>query len=149
MEEEKSVLFSLSIDDAAQNHLLSIANWNKFLGITGIVMSAIFTLSAIVNIFFGFRPTPPAGVDDAYIMGERAGELFVYLLLIAAYLIPSIIRVKFANRMVKALNSNDQFLLNGALSQLKIFTKFFGIVTIVMLALSIIGIAISISTIIR
>ena len=62
-----------------------------------------------------------------------------YAVMIAAFCVPCFFRLKFANRMLKALDTNDQFLLNSALRQLKIFTKYMGIVTLVIVILVIVS----------
>ena len=147
MEDEKSTLFSLSIDDITQRHFLSIAKWNKFLGVAGIVLSGIFIMSIIYTSFFMYSPAMET--DSAYAFGLQVGESIGSLLLVTAYLVPSIMRLKFARKMIRALAGNDQFLLNSSLRQLKIFTKFFGVVTIIMIAIFIVTIAFSISGFMR
>lgn len=47
MEDQQSVLFSMGIDHIAQSHLTSIAKWNRFMAIVGIVLSFLFILIVI------------------------------------------------------------------------------------------------------
>lgn len=128
--EEKSSLFSLSIDDTTQSHLLSIAKWHKFIAITGMVGCSVILSIAIFNKLFII----PASLDYTYDVAEITGEIIVYLIFIGAFFIPCIFELKFAKRMVKGINGNDQFLINDSLRQLKIFSKYMGILIIISIA---------------
>ncbi|HWB24630.1 MAG TPA: hypothetical protein VG738_04080 [Chitinophagaceae bacterium] len=148
MDAEKDSLFLLRIDDSIQSHLVAIAKWNKFMAIAGIIISIIFVFTAVVSNIFLYNTSAP-GADAAYIAGERIGSLFVYLIMIAVYLIPSIFRLKFANRLMKALNTNDQYLLTSSFGQLKIFTKFIGIATIILIVFAVLGFIVALIDLLR
>jgi hypothetical protein len=138
MEEQQSVLFSLGIDEIAQTHLTSIAKWNRFMAIVGIVGSF---LGIIVLVFGGsflfstFSRLGNTGETAGYNSGVFAGTMFFYILFIAAYLIPCFFRLSFSNKMLKAITNTDQEMLNESLRQLKLYSKYWGILTIVGLAI--------------
>jgi len=145
--EEKSSLFSLSIDDTTQSHLLSIAKWHKFIAIAGIVGCSLTVLIlAGVNIY---SLNVLASNNYAYDIGERIGELLGSLIFIAAFFTPCIFQVKFANKMLKGLAGNDQYMINQALRQLKIFSRYWGILVILLLVFFFVILAFGVSDIIR
>lgn len=121
--EEKSSLFSLSIDDTTQSHLLSIAKWHKFIAITGMVGCSFWILALIISDYILYNPA--AYYSDTIVI------FIISTLISVLFFIPCIFQLRFANKMVKALAGNDQFLINESLKQLKIFSRYWGVVMII------------------
>jgi hypothetical protein len=138
MEDQQSVLFSLGIDDITQSHFTSIAKWNRFLAIVGIVISFLVILLLLFGsayfsyIFssFGGPNQPTANAGDFFTV-----FIVVYIILIAVYLIPCFFRLSFSNKMLRAIANNDQQILNESLGHLKTFSKYWGIVTIIIITI--------------
>ncbi len=137
MDEEKSALFFLGIDDITQSYLSSIAKWNKFLAVTGILMSVLCIAGIIIGSGFIVAQT---GAPDAYKSAEAFGIIIFYSIFFALYLIPCFFRLSFSNKMLRAITNNDQQLLNESLGHLKTYSKYWGVLTIVMLGLSVLTI---------
>lgn len=134
MEQENNSIFTFGIDDVATSHLISIAKWNKFLSIVSIVFYGL----AILAIVFGgsffvstLTTLSRSGLSSGAEMGVFSGVLIVYALIFVVLLIPNFFRLNFSNKMVKALASQDQQLLNESLGHFKTYSKFWGILTII------------------
>ncbi len=138
MDTEQSSLFTLGIDDITQSHLISIAKWNRFLAIIGIIMSLLTILGLLFGGSYLFSNLSTFGnrySSTSYNTGAFAGAMLFYVFFIALYLIPCFFRLSFANKMLKAIAANDQQLLNESFNQLKIFSKYWGILTIVVISI--------------
>ena len=128
-----SSLFTLGIDETSYFYLTSIAKWNKFLawagiigcslGIIGLFLGGIFVNSSISRVGYG------RDVDSYFTI-----IFIVYAILLGVIMIPSFYRLRFSNKMLLALESNDQFTLNEAFANLKSFSKFWGILTIILIS---------------
>lgn len=132
---------NILVSKKAKNSLLSISKWVKFLAIVGIVGAVLLI---IIGILFmgvgGLVSSSKYGGLGAFI-GGFAG--FVYILLAALYLYPTIKMLNYANKMKRALYSNRQDYYEEALGNFKSGVTFIGILTIIFLvsyAIGVIGI---------
>ncbi len=137
MESQSPSVFTFGIDEIAQSHFVSIAKWNRFMAIVGIVGSI---LSILIIVFGGsyfianLSTLGGGGPSTPYAQGGFAGAMILYILIIVAFLVPCFFRLKFANKMLKALAASDQELLNESLRQFKIYSNYWGVLTILMIA---------------
>lgn len=139
--ESNQSLFSLSIDPVTKEHLSETAKWARFLSVLGMVFLVVGIIFGLSGIWFttlmdpmademGPSPSPAMGVFFA-----------VYMFVIAViWFFPLLYLFRFASRMRTALNGNDQQALNTSFQNLKMCIRFVGIVTIIALALTILGI---------
>ena len=126
----------LQLLEAAKEHVISTGKWMKFLAILGCIGAVFMILCGIcVMAFsgvmdFGFYPVP-GGSFITIFMG------IFYLIMAGLYIYPIIclLRASKAAQMAVEMNSNEQMV--EFLSNNKSFWKFCGILTIVMLALSV------------
>jgi len=136
-DQQQSVLFSVGIDDVTQLHLKSIAKWNRFLAIIGIIVSALIIIVLVLGGSFIVSALSGLGGNRYETAGYASNAfsvlIFVYVILVAIYLIPCFFRLSFSNKMLKALMANDQQLLNDSFSSLRTYSKYWGIVTIIVL----------------
>lgn len=138
MNNQNSSLFDLGIDDIGQAHFISIAKWNKFLAWVGIIGCGLGLLAIIFGRTFFMdyiTRNSGTGITSSYASSSFAAAFIFYALLIIVFAIPCFFRLNFANKMLKALGTNDQNLLNDSLSDLKSFSKFWGILTIIIIGL--------------
>jgi hypothetical protein len=133
-EPEKNMLFS----EEAQYYLQIAAKWSKFLSILGFIGSALMVIggafagsfiskmSSMSAAMSGSTPMPPA-------MGGFLG--FIYVILGALYFMPALYLYQFSEKAKSGILffKNDD--ITTAMSKLKSFFKFFGIVAIVFLSL--------------
>ena len=131
---ENSDRESLIITEDIRSYIYETAKWTKFLSIigfigTGFLVLISFSVGAIISAAGTFMG--PANPYAA--MGS--GVLTVTMLLTALlYFYPSFILFKYSNAARKAVLYEDQHSLAVAAAKMKSFFKFWGILTIVMLA---------------
>lgn len=134
---ESSSLFGLAINENNKGDLADTARWARFLSIVGFVMCGFIVL---IGFFAGSIFSMFANTDELEALGGMssamgAGMAFFYVIIAVIYFIPCLFLFRFANKMKVALLSNDQAALNTSFQNLKSMFRFFGIVTIIMLAL--------------
>ena len=124
------------VTDQAKKFLFETAKWAKLLAIMGIIGIGIMVIMGLGMSFFmttmmGDLPS------NSMPAGFGAGIGFLYVILAAVYAVPVYYLLKFANTTKAALRIDDAQVLTQALGYLKSHYKFIGIMTIVLLALSI------------
>ncbi len=138
--ENNSQLFSLSIDPLTKSELSSIANWSRFLAITGMI---VLVLGLAASILGAAIFTDPAGTRMVN-YGEQSEQINdrVRITMVIATIITCIIfffplyyLMLFANRMKRALATNGQNELNAAFLEMKKCFRFLGILTLIIFIL--------------
>lgn len=138
MENQNESLLGIGVDDVTQSHLISIAKWNRFLAIVGIAMSALCILIMLFGGSFllsGLSALGTRSGNTTYNASMFTGLFVVYAILGVIFLIPCIYRLNFSNKMLKALAGNDQQLFNESFSNLKIYSQYWGILTIILIVI--------------
>ncbi len=121
---------NLCIDEKSKIYLKEIAMWSKFFAILGFIKSGILLLSSMViplithNIESHFDHDPP-------IWGMT---LFFLLMATLAYF-PSNYLYCFAKYTRRALSLDDQDVMRHALESLKAYSRFMGILFIIILCI--------------
>ncbi|SRR5258705_1841593 len=137
MEDQNTSVFGLNIDSNSQFHLTEGAKWAKFLAIVGFVMCGLI---ALIGIFAGSilatfsNRSSEFGNDQAYTTGLGVGAAIVYVGIAVLCFFPYLFLYRYADKMKKALATNDQDVLNSSFQNLKIMFRYVGILTIIMLA---------------
>ena len=142
---------NLRLQEEAKQYVRSMGRWYKFFGILSIVGCVFMVLGAIMMLAVGGMMDEGMKNYEMY-NSEGMGSMPTWLigilyLVCAGLMVPVIVymlRGAKAAETAVALNSNEAAL--GFLSNSKSYWKFYGILTIVMLALCIIAIPISIIT---
>ena len=143
--EQNQALFSLSIDPVTKSYLIETSKWAKFLAIIGmiaLVLMMVFGvamavgMSSALNTYETEYSGSPTGFGtmSAGIMGG------LYIVIAVIMFFPLLYLLRFANRVKAAMYGNDQNSLNVSFQNLKSYFKFLGILTIIYLALIILGI---------
>ncbi|HEX6334226.1 MAG TPA: hypothetical protein VFZ78_08355 [Flavisolibacter sp.] len=129
-------LFSLSIEPLTKSYLVDIARWARFLSLFGMVGITLMLVSGIaysiwLNTFF--TSMQDRGISSAF--GNAVGIGAAVSVVVAAALVffPLMYMYRFATRMRKALAANDQHSLNIAFLNLKIYFRYIGIITILII----------------
>jgi hypothetical protein len=137
MEQTSTSLLDLQVDQPTASYLLEAAKWNKFLAIVWFVICGLmvifsFFVGTIISSFYGSMP----GMEGMAAMGAGGGIFLTifYLLLTAIYLIPNFWRYKFAVQAIAAVRANDQVQLNLSLNNFRRYSKYWGILTIIIIA---------------
>ena len=130
----------LQLLEVAKEHVLSTAKWMKFLAILGCISAFFMLLCGIWVMAF------PGVMRLGYYPLESVITMVLgifYLIMAGIYIYPilCLLRASKAAQMAVATNSNEQFV--EFLSNNKSFWKFCGILTIVMLVLSVIALIVA------
>ena len=140
---------NLRLQEEAKQYVRSMGRWYKFFGILSIVGCAFMVLGAIMMLAVGGMMDEGMKNYEMY-NSEGMGSMPTWLigilyLVCAGLMVPVIVymlRGAKAAETAVALNSNEAAV--SFLSNSKSYWKFYGILTIVMLALCIIAIPIAI-----
>jgi membrane protein YqaA with SNARE-associated domain len=140
---------NLRLQEEAKQYVRSMGRWYKFFGILSIVGCVFMVLSAIMMLAVGGMMDEGMKNYEMY-NSEGMGSMPTWLigilyLVCAGLMVPVIVymlRGAKAAETAVALNSNEAAV--SFLSNSKSYWKFYGILTIVMLALCIIAIPIAI-----
>ncbi len=140
MEYEQNLIETeLMVDSTINVHLKESAAWGKFLGIIGFVYSgliavgAIFAASMVANLSGNY-----SGGAGGLLAGGSVGV--IYLVFAGVVFFMSMYLYRFAKNTQAALKSNDQHTLSVAFNNLKIYFRFAGIITVIALVFTVLGV---------
>ncbi|MCJ8209996.1 DUF5362 domain-containing protein [Mucilaginibacter sp. RS28] len=132
----------LLLTPEAQYYLNEGAGWARFLGIMGFIGSAFILIMAIFagsvfSILGRMSPTPmPAGVGAFIGIGYGCFALL--------YFFPSMYLYQFANQAKQGILFKHTPNITTAVAKLKSFFKFWGVLTVIMIALMVLSFVFSI-----
>lgn len=134
----------LNLDQSSILFLGESARWARFLSIIGFISCG---LMVIVGLFFGSLMgglMSSMGGAEGRDLGMLGSGFFGFIYILGSLLIffPALFLYRFSIKMRRAITNNEQPILTDSFKNLKSFFKFYGIVTIVILAfylLAIIG----------
>lgn len=112
----------LQITDEVKTYWLQTAKWAMFFGILFFTLFGLVSLGGLIAIFNG-------GV------GGFVAAIFIIGLYGAILFFPGLYYYRFSTQMKQSLNADDNALLDESFANLRRFYVFFGIVTIVVIAL--------------
>jgi len=137
---EKDNKQHLLVTPEIQAYLQTTSKWATFLAILGFIGTILMTLCGLLMTVLGGTlssltntPGNPIGTAILPFMG------IFYLVIAFLYFLPSLYLFQFSEKTKKAINNNNQELLSIGLGKLKTTFKTLGIMTIVMIGLTIIG----------
>jgi hypothetical protein len=136
---QDSELFSLTIDPIGRGHLIETAKWARFLAIVGFVCITIFALIAIfagsyiTTMFSKAGPYNELGSD--FTAGMTITFIIFYICVALIVFLAYLFLYRFAVNMRGALRENSQDLLNRSFQNLKILYRYWGILTLIGIAL--------------
>ncbi len=129
----------LIVDSTISAHLKETAVWGKFLGIIGFIYSGFIVLGAIFAASMFAKLTGNAtGSSSGLFAGGMVGV--VYLGLAGVIFFMSMYLYRFAKNIQLALKTNDQESLVTSFKNLKVYFRFAGIITVVALIITVLGI---------
>ena len=145
--QDKSI-FGLGIDPSSKAHLAEAARWARFLAIVGFIMCGLIVLIGIFAASFITSFSSKFGNEfgGATSMGSGMGSLMtvLYIGIAILYFFPCLFLFRFANLMKAALATEEQDNLNKSFQNLKVMFRYVGIITIIVLAIYLIGILVAI-----
>ncbi|MGY0040669.1 DUF5362 family protein [Pedobacter sp. NJ-S-72] len=133
--QEDAEVDALWITEDIRSYIYDAAKWTRFLSIVGFVLTAMFVMSAfsVDAMLSTLSKTMPG--NPMLGLGSACRVTIIYLLFALLQFYPSFLLYKFSTSANKAVLFADQPSLGEAISKLKSFFKFWGILTIVIIAL--------------
>lgn len=133
--QQTNELAPLIVTEDIRSYIYETAKWTKFLSIMGFIFCgfiiiAAFTIPALMSTL-----GDSMGPGSAFAKVGGGFLTFIYLLMGLLYFYPSLLLFKYATAAKKAVLFGDQLSLGIAMSKMKSFFKFWGILTIIILAL--------------
>lgn len=141
MENNQSELFGFTVEKEAQEHLKAAAKWEKFMAITQISMMSILILiiifggSYFIDFMQSSREFSSSPMSAGVFSGVFIFAIILYAIIAAIFIIPNIFRLKFANAAIKAIDTQDHILLTKSFKHLKSHSIFWGVLTIIGIAI--------------
>ncbi|MFO7570828.1 MAG: DUF5362 family protein [Smithellaceae bacterium] len=116
------------------NSMRSTKPWTMFLAILGFISVGFMVILGVVILFAGSLFPQTDSFNFPAFMG-----LF-YLLFAVLYFMPALFIFRYASAIGRFLKSQSEFEMESALASQKSFWKFVGILALIMVVVSIIGI---------
>lgn len=139
MQEHNLLNEELQFTQGIKSLLGESARWAKFLSIVGLILSGLIVLlalamPAIINTLNSMQQS------EMFPEGSKTGITINFLIVATMIFFPSLFLLRFSNAMKKALEEINQGELETAFSNLKTLFRFYGILTIIILGLYVLGI---------
>jgi Family of unknown function (DUF5362) len=146
-ETPQSHLFELTFDRESIDLLTETSRWGKFLAIVGFITCGLIVLLSFFAGAFVANSTSalaPYSTSEVRTVSSMSGAFltFIYLIVAVVYFFPCLYLYRYSVRMKTALATNDQTKLNQSLRNQKMLYRYVGIVTIIALAIELIGLII-------
>ncbi len=120
---------SIELTQLAINHLLRTSKWSKFLSIVGFVATGLLIVLALVMLFI-------VGASDFNFSFYEGGLLsLVYLFSGAIYGYSCYLLYQFSKNIKEAISNKDNKQLELALKNQSDLYTFYGVLTIILLAI--------------
>lgn len=134
MDQHNLLSDDLHFTPGIKSFLSDITRWGKFLAIVGLILSGLlalfaFTLPSAIEKFNSMQ------YPDVLSESSKLGITINFLIIAALVFVPCLILLKFSNSMKKSLEESDQEEFAVAFANLKTLFKFYGVLTIIVLAL--------------
>lgn len=124
---------ALWISEDIRSYIYDTAKWTRFLSVVGFVFSAMIALSAFGTAAF-LTTLATVSPGNPLIQIGATTLTIVYLLFALFQFYPSFLLYKFSTAALQAVLYADQESLSVAMSKMKSFFKFWGIVTVVFIS---------------
>ena len=136
---------TLIVTEDIRSYIYETSKWAKFLSIIGFIICAFLALFALIvpSILAALTAFSSGAVFARLGAGFLTG---FYLFGALLHFYPSLLLFKYSNLAKKAVLYGDQLSLSAALSKMKSFFKFWGILTIVIIALYILMIVVFVAS---
>jgi hypothetical protein len=129
----------LIIDSTISMHLRETAVWGKFLSIIGFVYCGLVAMGAIFAASLFAKITGSSVGNSGGILAGGSIAIF-YLAIAVVIFFMSMYLFRFAKNTQAAIKANDQDELTTSFKNLKIYFRFAGIITVVTLIFTVLGI---------
>lgn len=128
----------LQIDTNTHGHLSETARWAKFISIAGFIFSGMIVIFALYYLTLLNKAAQYSSSRSSITTGAAFAGIF-YIGIAIVWCVTSVYQYRFASKIQLSLQENSQEEFETAFRNLKIYYKISGIVTIICLALSALG----------
>lgn len=124
----------LVVTEEMRSYFYDMSKWARFLSVVGFVISAFLTLGS-----FGIGAAVTANPGMLNQLGPlggigATGITIFYLLLALLFFYPSLLLLRFSAKVKQGVLFGDQENLNDGIAHVKSLFKFWGVITIVLIA---------------
>ena len=133
MNTNQTEILEVKITGSMVDSMRSTRPWTMFLSVLGFIGAGLFLIIGIVMLFMRALPRQDAQLANAF-MGV------MYIVFAVVYCFPSLYLFKYSNFVKLFYQSKNEGHLESALSYQKSFWKFVGILSIITIVISILGI---------
>jgi len=146
--EQNTPLFGLSVDETSKLHLTEVAKWARFLAIVGMVFLVLMLFAGL------YLAITLASLESQFetdvgrsrsMFGAGFASVLVYVIIAIIWFFPLFYLLRFSTEVRKALDGENQEILNAAFQSLKVCFRYVGIVTIIILVIYALAFVIGIS----
>ena len=124
----------LEVSREARSYLNEAGRWARFLAILGFIGAGLLVFLGLSSFVVGSATRSMGTPFPTAFLG------IIYLALAVVYIFPCLYLYRFASQAKMATQHNDSGQLTESLGNLKATFKFFGILSIILIALQVIGV---------
>jgi hypothetical protein len=141
-EQAETSLFQMNISIQNNMNLRSAASWARVLGVCGMVVGSVISL---MSIYFFIRIS---SLESSYsgsegilsnLVGVTRGAIAFYVIIGGIFIVGGVFALSFGNRVLAALQANDEAGLDSGFGSLRNYFATRGIVMIVLVVLIILA----------
>jgi hypothetical protein len=127
----------LQIDPGVQANLSETARWAKFIAVAGFIFSGMIVIFAL--FYMSVLNSRSYGRYGSSYSSGLAGAMMVYIVIGIVWCVTSVYQFRFASKVQSAIQDSNQEDLDHAFRNLKIYYRICGVITIISLGLSALG----------
>jgi len=134
LKQEEPQEVKLIVTEEMRSYFYDMSKWARFLSVVGFVLSAFLILGSFgIGAAVNANPAMLNQLGPLASIGATGVTIF-YLLLALFFFYPSLLLFRFSAKGKQGVLFGDQENLNDAISNVKSLFKFWGVITIVMVA---------------
>ncbi|WP_293313453.1 hypothetical protein [Pedobacter sp. UBA5917] len=134
IEKEMPQEVKLIVTEEMRSYFYDMSKWARFLSVVGFVVSAFLTLSSFgIGAAISANPAMLNQLGPLGAIGATGFTIF-YLLLALLFFYPSLLLLRFSAKGRHGILFGDQENFNDAIYHVKSLFKFWGVLTIVLIA---------------
>ena len=135
MSDQDLHIFEGGLDERSKAYLLETTRWTRFLSIIGFIFIGFMLILALLMLTMGSYFSSEFSGFGSLGGYFGVGLGLAYILIAVLYLIPILSLLKFSTNMKAGINTNNAELITEGFRHQKNLFKFFGIMTIIVIAL--------------
>jgi hypothetical protein len=123
-------MFELQVGYSTGNYFREASKWANFIAIVVFVAGGLLTILLAIGVTFLFSDISNSGLSGSEINGIGGFVVLIGILAILVYMFAAFLLLRFALRMRRALDNQDQQIFNSSLRAFKNHFMIMGIIAI-------------------